>query len=163
VVGDDILNLRRIHVLAAGDEHILFSSLDIEVPVLVDARQVARRHPRDGPIASVIPVPGAERRGGLGPVAPVAVPGVGACKFEFAHLAGREFLPLVVDNASIDVQTGGADAVGLLPPEPLRHREVVGATFSQPVSLRDSDPAVGPGVDGRLPTGAAAAFNEPQR
>jgi len=94
---------------------------------------------------------------------PVAVAGVRAGQLEFAHLAWQEFRPVVVDNACVDVQAGHSDAVGLLPREAVWHREVVGATLGEAVPLGHREAALAPGLDDRLPAGAAAALDQAQR
>ena len=101
VGGQRGLDLGRVHVVAAADEHLLGPPGEAHQAVGLDAGQVAGPQPAVG---------GDGRRGGLG-VAPVARHLGGGAQPQLAHLAGRDLAPVVVAGRHLDAAPRPADAV----------------------------------------------------
>ena len=89
-LGDGVLDLGRVHVLAAADDHVLEPVHDEEVAVGIQPAHVARVHP------AVL-----ERGGCLGGPVPVALHDHGAACRDLAHLAGRQLAALAIDDAHL--------------------------------------------------------------
>src|SRR5262249_23621186 len=85
---DHVFDLGRVHVLAAGDHHVLHPVLDVDEALLVDGGDVARVEP------AVLDRLG-RRLGAL----PVLLHDVLAADDHLALLAGRDALAVVVDHA----------------------------------------------------------------
>ncbi len=125
---DDVFDLGRIHVLPAGDDHVLGPVLDVNVPFAVDRRDVAGIQPAaaDGLRRRVRPVP-------------VALHQVLAAYDHLAGFAGPHVVARLVDHAHLGVK------IGLAGRSLLRQRDVgVGqarrpARFCEAVDLVDLD------------------------
>ncbi len=101
----EILELARIDVLAAPDDHVLDAADDVAVAV------VGHR----GEVAGVHPAIGVDRRGGLLGFVPVPLHHRVAAGAELAGLAARQRLAgLWVRDADLDVRMGEADRLGLM-------------------------------------------------
>ena len=97
------LDLGRIDVLAAGNDHVLLAVVDEEMPVGVARADVA------GMIPAV-----AQRLGGRRRVAPVFEEHVRPAHHDFARDAGRDLVAVVVDHARLADEAGQAGRAGAL-------------------------------------------------
>src|SRR3954453_6261638 len=102
VLVEHLLDLARVDVVAAADDHVLLAVDDEEVPVLVDLRHVAAVEPA---VAD-----GLRRRVGL---APVALHDVVAADDDLAHLTLRDVPAVLVDDLHLDALDRRADRAGL--------------------------------------------------
>ena len=97
---EEVLDLLRVDILAAADDHILDAAGDLVVAVRQAARKVARVEP-------ALAVDG--RRRGLGHLV-IALHDVVAAGDEFAvHIVGQVLVRLRVDDLALDAEHRGAD------------------------------------------------------
>ena len=97
VLGEHVLHLDRVHVLAAGDDHVLDPVGDVDEAVVVHVAAVAGVHPA-----------AAQRLGGLlGPV-PVAEHHVAAAAHDLADRAAGDLDVVGADDAHLGVRHGAA-------------------------------------------------------
>src|SRR5215203_3520341 len=133
VLVEHALDLRRVDVEAAHDNHVLLALDDVGVAVLIHARHVARVEPR-------APVGVRPQRDGrlVGPV-PVALHHLRAGDAQLALFADGDFLfaRLKVNDLDVRVGQGQPDAAGLAPVE-RRRRVRDGRSLGEPVSLLQS-------------------------
>ena len=125
------LDLGRVDVLAAGDEHVLRAALDGEEALVV----------LDGEVAGLQPAV-ADRLGGcLGP-APVAGGDVRAADQQLAGLVGVTSVPSSSTIFMSMWKIGIADRVGLVPHPIRRQPEVVAGRLGEAVAHLEVDAAV---------------------
>jgi hypothetical protein len=105
VLVEHLLDLARVHVVAAPDDHFFLPVDDEEVPVLVEPGQVAAAEPavRD-------------RFGGRVVPPPVALHHVVAADRDLADVAGRHVLAELVDEAHLHALDRGTDGARLALP-----------------------------------------------
>ena len=103
VAHEDLLDLDRVDVLAAGDDHVLLAVDERDVAVVVDLAEVAGVEPA-----------AAERVGRRRRQHPVAGEDVLAAHEQLADLADGDVAVVVVDEAGLDVQQRAADRAELL-------------------------------------------------
>ena len=89
---DGVLDLGRVHVLAAGHDHVLHPVVQVEVAVLGEVAGVARSEP------AVL----GDRLGRLGGVVPVAHHHLDALDPHLADLPGPDVLAVGPDGAELD-------------------------------------------------------------
>ena len=116
---DDLLDLARGDVLAAGLDHVLLAVDDVEVALVVE----------DAEVAGVQPAV-AERLGRLGGVVPVAEHRLRRAVHDLADLPGANRAAVVVDDLRLHVQRRAPGRAGLadlvLRPQHGRHRRHLG-------------------------------------
>ncbi len=122
---EHLVHLARVHVVARDDDELLLTVDDVEVPLVVHARDVAGVQPA-----------AAQDEGGLARLAVVPVHEVRPAHEELAHLAGREIARagLEVDDPRVHVrirQADGADLPLAATRVAVRHRRGLG----EPVPL----------------------------
>ena len=121
---EDLLDLARVHVVAAADDQVLLAIDDEEVPVLVGLGDVAGLEP---PLA-------VDRLGRRVRSVPVALHHVVSADHDLADLAGRHVVAVVIDDLHLDAldrrtdRTRLALVVGMVEG---RHRR----GLAQPVAL----------------------------
>ena len=99
----ELLDLARVDVLAAADDHVLDAADDVGVAVVVHHRQVAGVHPAGA----------VDRLGGLGRLAPVAQHDRVAAGAELTrHTARHDLAGLGVDDLDLQVRHHPADRAG---------------------------------------------------
>ena len=103
VADDDLLDLDRVDVLAAGDDHVLLAVDERDVAVLVDLAEVAGVEPA-----------AAERVGRRPGQHPVAGEDVLAAHEQLADVADRDVPVVGVDQAGLDVLQRAADRAQLV-------------------------------------------------
>ena len=103
VLVEDLLDLARVHVVAAADDQLLLAVDDEEVAVLVDLGHVAGLEPAvlvDGLLRLLLALP-------------VALHHVVALDGDLADLALVDLVAVVVDHLHLDALDRGADRAGL--------------------------------------------------
>ena len=95
-------DFRRIHIFAAGNEHILEPVNDIKAPVFVITGQIARMKPAIAinnlcPGSSVVEVAGGD---------------AGTFQHQFANLVGSQRTVVAIDDSRINEKVGAANAPG---------------------------------------------------
>ena len=153
MLGQDVLDLRRVHVLPTRDDHVLRATTDVEVAILTAPAEVPRPEPtvadrRRGEVGRV-PVPGGDHGSGGDDLAHLAVRD--RPTFLVDHLVGLR-AERATDRARVGIE--------LLVPAPGDH-----AGLGQPVAHRDGDvvPACAEPGDGRRGAVVASHQDEPQR
>ncbi len=96
----ELLDLARIHVLAAADDHVLVAPDDLHVALVVHGRQVAGVHPARA-------VDGLAGRFRVVPVAEHHAVAAGA---QLADLPARHDMAVLVDDLALQVRLGTTDA-----------------------------------------------------
>jgi hypothetical protein len=102
VAGEHRFHLGRIDLQTAAVDHVLLAVEDAHEALRVDRAEIA-----GAPEASD------EILGRRGRIAPVAFDDRAAVNPDFADLAGRAFMPIVVHGDDARAGTGEADAVGM--------------------------------------------------
>ena len=102
VLVEHLLDLARIDVVTAADDHVLLAVDDEEVAVLVDLAHVAGVQPAV-----------ADRLGGRVLALPVALHHVVAPDHDLADLALRDLVAVVVDDLHLDALDRSPDRAGL--------------------------------------------------
>ena len=120
-----VLDLRRVDVHPAGDEHVFGAARDIEEPVGVAPRHVAGVEPAVGVAC---------RRGRVG-VFPVAGRDVRPAKAKLTHLIGRQLLAALVDHPRLGEHQRPADRACPGPRLFVGHRKAVDPDLGQTVAL----------------------------
>src|SRR5712691_6622052 len=127
VFEQDVLDLARVDVLAAANDHVLLSVDEEEVAVLVDVADVSRVEP-----------PAAEGFRGRVRVPEVADHDVGPAEADLASLAGSDLVPLVAENCDLLAADRSPDRPDLAgPPKWVERRRA--HSFGEPVPLEDGD------------------------
>ena len=122
---DDLLDLARVHVHAAAQDHVLLAVDDREVALVVHGREVAGAEPAVG-----------DGLGGRLGLAPVALHHVVAADRDLADLADRHLVAVEVDALHLAAGDGDADGAGLaLAVGHVEARD--GAGLGQAVALED--------------------------
>ncbi len=125
-------DLRRVHVHAARDQHVLLPPGDVVEALLVAAGEIAR----------VEPAVGIQRRRGRLRVVPVALADVRPAQPQLAHLVGRRLGAVRQRRAGLGEHHRLADRA-LLPHRLLDgHREAVHADLGQAVALLEDHAAL---------------------
>ncbi len=153
VLVENVLDLGRVDVLAAGDDHVLRPADDPVVALLVACCDVAGQEP-------------AVREGGGGclVVLPVTGEDVRAADDELS-LGGavEQVARLGIAERDVDVRVGLAGVAPLARRVLGREAEDVRRSLGQAVALDDLDAALVPGLQERLRHGRAADDRTPQR
>src|SRR5271156_4114480 len=91
VLVDDGLNLARIDIFAAGDDHVLETIQDIKVPIWISVAEISRAK-------ETIP----ERLLGFFRIIPIAAHDIRASRHQFAMTPGFKFLSRLVHDPQVD-------------------------------------------------------------
>ncbi len=124
-----VLDLNRVDILSAGDEHILFAVTHEKVPFLIVFDDIARMKPtvfieNFGRSLGIIPISGAPRR---------------SLEQHLAGLIGTERIVIFVDHAHVNEEVRATNTARLADRIFRRERKKTGTILRHPKALFESD------------------------
>src|ERR1019366_10476439 len=132
-----LLDLRRIDVDAAADDHIFGTACDVEESIFIASRQVA----------SVEPSFGIEHLGGSGWIVPIAPANVWTSQAPLADLIGCDRIPLGIESPRLRKHHRLTNRTRLAQRVLVAHGKTVHADLGQPVALAKNQSALLVGME----------------